>query len=175
NHVTILNPRGPEFDELYQTLLSFENPTHGCYSFRIILWVSVALSKEYSSVMMEELEFLLGGGGKMRLILVEECSSRQFNRSLGKVCILTNHVDFIKEMIDAPIGNESLPIRISEVEGEIDSLFNGYTLTAYIFYDSGNDNYDGCNNANEDSDDDSSENKPDVAHELGTDVNSSFP
>nr|GEW23586.1 hypothetical protein [Tanacetum cinerariifolium] len=77
-------------------------------------------------------------------------------------------MDFIKEMIDAPIGNESLPIRVSEVKGEIYSLFNGYTLTASIFGDSDDDNYDGCNNANEDSDDDSSENSDEEDTKLQT-------
>ncbi|GJZ03332.1 reverse transcriptase domain-containing protein [Tanacetum coccineum] len=103
-----------------------------------------------------------------RLRTSEESSSRQFNRSLDKVCILTNHMDFIKEMIDAPIGNESLPIRVSEVEGEIDSLFNRYTLTTSIFGDSENDNDDGCNNANEDSNDDSGKNSVEEDTKLQT-------
>nr|GFC37035.1 cytochrome P450 [Tanacetum cinerariifolium] len=71
-------------------------------------------------------------------------------------------------MIDAPIGNESLPIRVSEVKGEIYSLFNGYTLTASIFGDSDDDSYDGCNNANEDSDDDSDENSDEEDTKLQT-------
>ncbi|GKA10415.1 hypothetical protein Tco_0689848, partial [Tanacetum coccineum] len=77
-------------------------------------------------------------------------------------------MDFIKEMIDAPIGNESLPIRVSEVEGEIDSLFNGYTLTTSIFGDYDDDNDDGCNNANEDSNDDSGENSDEEDTKLQT-------
>ncbi|GJY16956.1 RNA-directed DNA polymerase, eukaryota, partial [Tanacetum coccineum] len=86
-----------------------------------------------------------------RILIPEECSSRQFNRSLEKVCVLTTQMNFIKEMVHAPIGSESIPVRISKVDGEIDSLFNGYTLTSSIFGGSNDDIEDG-DDSGEDSD-----------------------
>nr|GEY35359.1 outer envelope pore protein 16-2, chloroplastic-like [Tanacetum cinerariifolium] len=78
-----------------------------------------------------------------RVLIPEECSSRQFNRSRGKVCVLTTQMNFIKETVHAPIGSESIPVRVSEIDGEIDSLFNGYTLTFSIFGGSNDDIEDG--------------------------------
>ncbi|GKF99008.1 hypothetical protein Tco_0297791, partial [Tanacetum coccineum] len=52
-------------------------------------------------------------------------------------------MNFIKEMVHAPKGSESIPFRVSEVDGEIDSLFNGYTLTSSIFGGSNDDIEDG--------------------------------
>ncbi|PWA59349.1 cytochrome P450 [Artemisia annua] len=40
---------------------------------------------------------------------------------------------FIKELILAPVGKELIPLRVSEVDGEIDSLFNGYMLDSSVF------------------------------------------
>ncbi|GKA87783.1 cytochrome P450 [Tanacetum coccineum] len=65
----------------------------------------------------------------------EECSARQFNHSVGKVCILTKRMDFIRESVLALIGIEKLAICVSKFDGEIDSLFNGYTLTSSVFRD----------------------------------------
>ncbi|GJW18810.1 cytochrome P450 [Tanacetum coccineum] len=58
------------------------------------------------------------------IIVPEECNPRQFNRSYGRVCILTKHLDtsFV------PDDNSLIPIRITETEGDTDSLFNGYTI-----------------------------------------------
>ncbi|GKD75764.1 cytochrome P450 [Tanacetum coccineum] len=69
-------------------------------------------------------------------LIPEECSARQFNHSVGKVCILTKRMDFIRESVLAPIGIKKLAICVSKFDGEIDSLFNGYTLTSSIFRDS---------------------------------------
>ncbi|GKB10837.1 hypothetical protein Tco_0844760 [Tanacetum coccineum] len=44
-------------------------------------------------------------------------------------------------MVHAPIGSESIPVRVSKVDGEIDSLFN--TLTSSIFGGSNDDIEDG--------------------------------
>ncbi|PWA49836.1 hypothetical protein CTI12_AA434350 [Artemisia annua] len=62
------------------------------------------------------------------ILLPEDCSSRQFDRSTRKVCILTKHTNLILETIQVSIGNEIFPIRVMEIEGEIASFFNGYTL-----------------------------------------------
>ncbi|GJV59541.1 cytochrome P450 [Tanacetum coccineum] len=83
-----------------------------------------------------------------RVLIPEECSSRQFNRSLRKVCVLTTQMNFIKEMVHAPIGSESIPIRVSEADGEIDY---GYTLTSSIFGGS-NDDIEDADDSGEDSD-----------------------
>ncbi|GKD99107.1 cytochrome P450 [Tanacetum coccineum] len=56
-----------------------------------------------------------------RVLIPEECSSRQFNRSLGKECVLTTQMNFIKEMVHAPIGNESIPVRVLEVDDDIEN------------------------------------------------------
>ncbi|PWA48698.1 hypothetical protein CTI12_AA387830 [Artemisia annua] len=61
-----------------------------------------------------------------KILIPDECCHMQFNRSFGKVCILTERVDFIMESLKIPIGNELFPIRVQESDGDIDSLFNGY-------------------------------------------------
>ncbi|GKE72189.1 hypothetical protein Tco_1534230, partial [Tanacetum coccineum] len=67
-----------------------------------------------------------------KILIHEDCSSRQFNRTAGKVCILTDHLDLIKYTIRIPIENEVFTVRITETEEEIDSLFNGYVLSSSI-------------------------------------------
>ncbi|GKE23362.1 hypothetical protein Tco_1434874 [Tanacetum coccineum] len=62
------------------------------------------------------------------ILIPEECNARQFNRSMGKVCILTKLPNFIHETIYVPIDNEVLPIRVTEIDGEVDSFFNGYAF-----------------------------------------------
>ncbi|PWA42252.1 wall-associated receptor kinase [Artemisia annua] len=71
-----------------------------------------------------------------QVIIPEDCNARQFNRTFGKVCILTKHQDFIKETVSIPLKKELLSIRVHETEGEIESLFNGY------LYDSSSDEED---------------------------------
>ncbi|PWA72620.1 hypothetical protein CTI12_AA267320 [Artemisia annua] len=62
-----------------------------------------------------------------KILIHEDCSSRQFNRTAGKV-----HLDLIKYTIQIPIENEVFTVRITETEEEIDSLFNGYVLSSSI-------------------------------------------
>ncbi|GKG61717.1 hypothetical protein Tco_0621426, partial [Tanacetum coccineum] len=45
---------------------------------------------------------------------------------MGKVCVLTKLPNFIHETIYVPIDNEVLPIPDTEIDGEVDSFFNGY-------------------------------------------------
>ncbi|GJR84179.1 RNA-directed DNA polymerase, eukaryota [Tanacetum coccineum] len=65
-------------------------------------------------------------------------------------------------MVHTPIDSESIPVRVSEVDGEIDSLFNGYTLTSSIFGGSNDDIEDG-----DDSDEDSDVNREEEDGPLG--------
>ncbi|GJS62999.1 putative RNA-directed DNA polymerase, eukaryota, reverse transcriptase zinc-binding domain protein [Tanacetum coccineum] len=57
-------------------------------------------------------------------------------------------MDFIKETLKIPFNNETLSIRVIEVEGEIDNLFNGYVFASSSEYNS-SDSDDGDNNLNQ--------------------------
>nr|GEU91932.1 cytochrome P450 [Tanacetum cinerariifolium] len=81
-----------------------------------------------------------------KIIIPEDCSARQFNRSAGKVCILTDHLEFIMATMQIPIENEIITVRVLEVECEIDTLFNGYVLDS----SSDDDGYSSANKNNED-------------------------
>ncbi|GKB26200.1 hypothetical protein Tco_0865601, partial [Tanacetum coccineum] len=59
------------------------------------------------------------------VLIPEGCSQRKFNLTYGKVCILTDRLNFIKEFLTIPFKKEYLSVRVEEVEGDIDSLFNG--------------------------------------------------
>ncbi|PWA63175.1 cytochrome P450 [Artemisia annua] len=59
------------------------------------------------------------------VIIPEECNPRQFNRTVGRVCILTKHLELIHKTSYVPFGSDLIPIRVSETEGEIDTLFKG--------------------------------------------------
>ncbi|GJY66956.1 putative RNA-directed DNA polymerase [Tanacetum coccineum] len=74
-----------------------------------------------------------------KIIILEDCSARQFNRSAGKECILTEHLEFIIATMQIPIENEIITVRISEVEGEIDTLFTGYDDDEYSSADENNE------------------------------------
>ncbi|GJT93611.1 hypothetical protein Tco_1082456 [Tanacetum coccineum] len=63
-----------------------------------------------------------------KVILPEDCTHRQFNMSHGKVCILSDRIEFIKETIHIPFGKEIILVRVEEYEGDTDSLFNGYVF-----------------------------------------------
>ncbi|GJW14249.1 putative RNA-directed DNA polymerase, eukaryota, reverse transcriptase zinc-binding domain protein, partial [Tanacetum coccineum] len=41
-------------------------------------------------------------------------------------------MDFIKESAIAPVGSEKIFVCVSEFEGQINSLFNGYMITSYL-------------------------------------------
>ncbi|GJW33833.1 hypothetical protein Tco_0053865 [Tanacetum coccineum] len=60
------------------------------------------------------------------VIIPEDCHARQFNRSHGKVCILTDRLEFIKEVVHAPLSNEIIPVRVVESNDGIEILFNGH-------------------------------------------------
>ncbi|GJZ82872.1 putative ribonuclease H-like domain-containing protein [Tanacetum coccineum] len=62
------------------------------------------------------------------VIILEYYNPRQFNRTTGKVCILTRHLNLIHEAIRVPIDKELVPVRVYKIEGKIDSLFNGCIL-----------------------------------------------
>nr|GEW73141.1 cytochrome P450 [Tanacetum cinerariifolium] len=53
------------------------------------------------------------------ILLPKDCSSRQFDRSTGKVCILTTHTNLILETIQVPIGDDDVHT------GDGDDVFNG--------------------------------------------------
>nr|GEX31281.1 cytochrome P450 [Tanacetum cinerariifolium] len=82
-----------------------------------------------------------------KILIPKDCSTQQFNRSARKVCILTDHLEFIMAMMQIPKENEIITVRVSEVEGEIDTLFSGYVLDS-----SSND--DGYSSAHENNKDD---------------------
>ncbi|PWA41223.1 hypothetical protein CTI12_AA555630 [Artemisia annua] len=67
-----------------------------------------------------------------KILIHEDCSSRQFNRTVGKVCILTDHLDLIKYKIQIPIENEVFMVDINKTKEGIDSLFNGYVLLSSL-------------------------------------------
>nr|GEU42262.1 RNA-directed DNA polymerase, eukaryota, reverse transcriptase zinc-binding domain protein [Tanacetum cinerariifolium] len=85
-----------------------------------------------------------------KILIPKDCSARQFNRSAGKVCILTDHLKFIMATMQIPKENEIITVRVSKVEGDIDTLFNGYVLDS-----SSND--DGYSSADENNEDDGGE------------------
>ncbi|GJX67533.1 hypothetical protein Tco_0303260 [Tanacetum coccineum] len=64
------------------------------------------------------------------VLIQEDCSPRQFNITNGKVCVLTERMDFIQESIKILFLNETLSVRIIETDDDIDSLFNGYTFSS---------------------------------------------
>ncbi|PWA67833.1 hypothetical protein CTI12_AA299060 [Artemisia annua] len=70
------------------------------------------------------------------VIIPEDCNPRQFNRTTGRVCILTPHLEIIRSTSYVPVDNVLIPIRIRESDGDIDSLFNGY------YHDSSSDDED---------------------------------
>ncbi|GKB58651.1 cytochrome P450 [Tanacetum coccineum] len=61
-----------------------------------------------------------------KVIIQEDCNTRQFNRTTEKVCILTNCLDFIRETVTISVNKEVISVRVQETEGDIDLLFNGY-------------------------------------------------
>ncbi|GKA85062.1 hypothetical protein Tco_0806716 [Tanacetum coccineum] len=63
-----------------------------------------------------------------KVIIPEECYSRQFNHITGKVCILTTHLELIHTTSYVQAGKNLTPVRIRETDGDIDSLFNGYSF-----------------------------------------------
>ncbi|GJU73344.1 hypothetical protein Tco_1264749 [Tanacetum coccineum] len=63
-----------------------------------------------------------------QVIIPEDCHARQFNRSHGKVCILKDQLEFIKEVVHAPLSNEIIPVRVVESNDGIEILFNGYVF-----------------------------------------------
>ncbi|GKB70539.1 cysteine-rich receptor-like protein kinase, partial [Tanacetum coccineum] len=62
------------------------------------------------------------------VVVPEECNKRQFNRTVGKVCILTDNMDFICESVLVPINKEPILLRVYETDNDVASLFNGYLL-----------------------------------------------
>jgi hypothetical protein len=66
------------------------------------------------------------------ILIPEECCLRQFNLSCGKVCILTNKTNFINETLHIPYNNEIFHVRVLEVEGDTDALFNGYVFNSSL-------------------------------------------
>nr|GEW45421.1 cytochrome P450 [Tanacetum cinerariifolium] len=65
-----------------------------------------------------------------KVLIPEECCPRQFNRSTGKVCILTSCVNFIQDTLLIPVESELIHVRVSETDGEIVTLLNGYALSS---------------------------------------------
>ncbi|GJY05061.1 hypothetical protein Tco_0371001, partial [Tanacetum coccineum] len=62
------------------------------------------------------------------VIVPEDCNPRQFNRTTGRVCILTKHLKLIHTTSYVPVDGSLILVRILEFDGDIDSLFNGYTI-----------------------------------------------
>jgi hypothetical protein len=110
----------PNFLSHFKTLIPWNN------NFRItnrVTWIAISglppqlwSSNSFSDV--------AGHWGKV--IIPEDCNVRQFNRSTGKVCILTNRLDIIQETATIPVDNEHIVVRVYEIDEDIDSLFNGY-------------------------------------------------
>ncbi|GJY14723.1 hypothetical protein Tco_0385145 [Tanacetum coccineum] len=93
------------------------------------------------------------------VIIPEDCNPRQFNRSTGRVCILTTHLELIYSTSYVPVDNVLISIRIRETDGDIDSLFNGYYLDSSSKEDDdqsdndmAGDNLENVNKEDEDSD-----------------------
>ncbi|PWA60502.1 hypothetical protein CTI12_AA380530 [Artemisia annua] len=51
-----------------------------------------------------------------KVLIQEDCSPRQFNITTGKVCVLTERMDFIQESVKIPFLNETLCVRIVETD-----------------------------------------------------------
>ncbi|GKD08176.1 RNA-directed DNA polymerase, eukaryota, reverse transcriptase zinc-binding domain protein, partial [Tanacetum coccineum] len=89
-----------------------------------------------------------------KVIIPEYCNPRQFNRTTGKVCILTRHLNLIHETICVPIDKELVPVRVYEIEGESDSLFNGCILDSSSDEDDPTYTWNGADDLTENNDDD---------------------
>ncbi|GKC67933.1 cytochrome P450 [Tanacetum coccineum] len=105
-----------------------------------------------------------------KVMIEEDCSKRQFNRTTGKVCILTDKLDFIRETILVPVNKETISVRVFETDEDVDSLFNSYLFDSssdeeeYFTYDSNdgnNEDHREVNNGNHHGDDDPHENDGD--------------
>ncbi|GKB32197.1 RNA-directed DNA polymerase, eukaryota, reverse transcriptase zinc-binding domain protein [Tanacetum coccineum] len=97
-------------------------------SYRIknrITWLSISglPSQMWSSKPFTSIANLWGD-----VLIPEECNARQFNRSTGKVYVLTEHLNFIRDSFAVPIDNEIFTIRVTKIKEDIDSFFNGYML-----------------------------------------------
>ncbi|GKB20028.1 cytochrome P450 [Tanacetum coccineum] len=71
------------------------------------------------------------------ILIPEEYNPRKFNRSFGKVCILTNFTSRINDSVPVSVGNESIMVRDYETEEDVESSDSDE--------DSDNDNNDGGN------------------------------
>ncbi|GJR95801.1 cysteine-rich receptor-like protein kinase [Tanacetum coccineum] len=101
-----------------------------------------------------------------------------FNRTSGKVCILTRHLNLIHETICVPIDKELVPVIVYEIEGEADSLFNGCILDSSSDEDDPTYTWNGAddltkNNDYDDDDDDIEEEEEEWCHNGGLGENSS--
>nr|GEW27256.1 transposon TX1 uncharacterized [Tanacetum cinerariifolium] len=73
------------------------------------------------------------------VLIPKDCSLRKFNLTYGKVCFLTDRLNFIKEFLTIPFKKEYLSVRVEEVEGDIDTLFNGYVFSTNSEDESGSE------------------------------------
>ncbi|GJX24744.1 hypothetical protein Tco_0231040 [Tanacetum coccineum] len=81
-------------------------------------------------------------------MIADDCNKRQFNRTTGRVCILTDKLDFIRETVLVPVNKEIIPVRVFETDEDVDSLINGY------HFDSSSDEEDYSNNGDNEQGDD---------------------
>ncbi|GKC39826.1 hypothetical protein Tco_1052210 [Tanacetum coccineum] len=96
----------------------------------------------------------------------------QFNGTTGKVCILTRHLNLIQETIRVPIDKELVPVRAYEIEGEIDSLFNGCILYSSSDEDDPTYTWNGAKELTTDNDEDLEEQDEEWWHNGGLGENS---
>ncbi|GKB58706.1 cytochrome P450, partial [Tanacetum coccineum] len=95
---------------------------------------------------------------------------KAFNGTTGKVCILTRHLNLIQETIRVPIDKELVPVRAYEIEGEIDSLFNGCILYSSSDEDDPTYTWNGAKELTTDNDEDLEEQDEEWWHNVGTDI-----
>nr|GEZ73825.1 hypothetical protein [Tanacetum cinerariifolium] len=104
-------------------------------------------------------------------MIEQDCNKRQFNRTTGKVCILTDKLDFIPEIILVLVNKETILVRVFKTNKDIDSLFNGYLFDSSSneeedftcdSNDGDNKDHREVNNDNHHGDDDPYENNGDI-------------
>ncbi|GJZ69015.1 cytochrome P450 [Tanacetum coccineum] len=64
------------------------------------------------------------------VLILEECCTRQFNLTFGKVCVLSDRMDLINDTLQIPFNKEMISVRVAEFEGDTDTIFNVYTLAS---------------------------------------------
>ncbi|GJZ10664.1 hypothetical protein Tco_0545423 [Tanacetum coccineum] len=64
------------------------------------------------------------------ILILEECCTRQFNLTFGKVCVFLDKMDLINDTLKIPFNKEMISVWVAEFKGDTDTIFNVYTLAS---------------------------------------------